>query len=90
MQIGCSAIARVFQSPMKILSPKRKLSLNNRRKEVVMHSDMHAEIWVATIEDSHVNIEIIDVLARVSLYKIFSKIEDVSSLRIYMLYEDEF
>lgn len=59
-------MARVFQSPIGNLpqhhgsSPHQKLALLSSLQQ------LHAEIWVATIEASAARIEVIDVIARVS------------------------
>ena len=76
LQIECSVVARVFQSPLKNLppnftppqqfhSPAQKLALLSSVQQ------LHAEVWVATIEASCVRIEIIDVIARVKKLNIF-------------------
>ena len=69
-QIDCSVVARVFQSPIKNLPPNfNPTRLSNSQQKALLSNmqQLHAEVWVATIEASIARIEIIDVIARVSL-----------------------
>ncbi len=66
IQLECSAVARVFQSPMK----GKSLNLKNHtpQQQVALLSSvqqLHVEVWTATVEGPAVRIEIIDIIARV-------------------------
>ena len=68
LQLECSAVARIFQSPMK--GPPLNLKNHTPQQQVALLSSvqqLHVEVWTASVEGPSVRIEIIDVIARVSM-----------------------
>ena len=73
VQIECAALGRVYFTPVEELpcdmTPPRPRAL---RRHSAYSSDLpilqqtHAEVWVATCEESVAYIEIIDALAKVT------------------------
>ena len=63
-------LGHIFYSPLELFSsqmtpPRQRKTRGNRRERMIL-TGLHAEVWVATKEDSVSCVEVIDVLARVS------------------------
>ena len=48
------------------MTPPRQRKARSNKKERMILTGLHAEVWVTTKEDSVACVEVIDVLARVS------------------------
>ena len=70
-QVECAAVGRIFSSEEMLggfSTPPRSARLGRRPSSGHHHGvqQVHAEVWVATTEDSVSFIEIVDILSRVS------------------------
>ena len=69
-KVECAALGRVFSSEETLSglsTPPRSARFSRRPSSAPLHSvqQVHAEVWVATTEESTSFIEIIDILSRV-------------------------
>lgn len=63
-------LGHIYYSPLELYSsqmtPPRQRKARSNKKERMILTGLHAEVWVTTKEDSVACVEVIDVLARVS------------------------
>lgn len=74
VQIECVELGQIYYSPLELYSsqmtpPRQRRAKPNRRERMIL-TGLHAEVWVATKEEAVSCIEVIDVLARVCKKKI--------------------
>ena len=71
IQIECVELGRIYYSPLELYSsqvtpPMQRKARSHHKKERMILTGLHAEVWVTTKEESVACVEVIDVLARVS------------------------
>ena len=68
-------LGRIYYSPLELYSPQmtppRQRKARSPKRERMILTGLHAEVWVTTKEESVACVEVIDVLARVSEYGLF-------------------
>ena len=79
VQIECVELGQIYYSPLELYSsqmtPPRQRKIKPNKRERMILTGLHAEVWVATKEDSVACIEVVDVLARVrKLYCICAEV----------------